>query len=111
MIAFLMHLVLSALLLLVVARMVPGFEMDGLGNAFLAAVVLGLVNAFIKPIALFLSFPLTIVTFGLFLIVVNAAMLMIVAAVTPGLRIKGFAPAIWGALLLAGMNLLVSAVF
>jgi len=111
MIAFLMHLVLSALLLLVVARIVPGFEMDGFGNAFLAAVVLGLVNAFIKPIALFLSFPLTIVTFGLFLIVVNAAMLMIVAAVTPGLRIKGFAPAIWGALLLAGMNLLVSAVF
>jgi putative membrane protein len=111
MIAFLMHVVLSAVLLLLVAKFVPGFEMDGFGSAFLAAVVLGLVNALIKPLAVLLSLPLTIITFGLFLIVVNAAMLMITAALTPGLRIKGFAPALWGALLLAGMNLVVGAIF
>ena len=111
MMAFLFHLLLTAGLLLLVAKLVPDFEIDGFGTALLAALVLGLVNALIKPIAVFLSFPLTIITFGLFLIVVNALMLMIMAAVTPGVRLKGFAPAFWGALLLAGLNMVVGMVF
>jgi len=111
MMAFVIHLLLTAVMLLLVAKLVPDLEIEGFGTALLAALVLGLVNALIKPIALFLSFPLTIVTFGLFLIVVNAAMLAIMAALTPGVRLKGFAPALWAALLLAGLNMVVGMVF
>lgn len=102
--AFLAHLVVSAALLVLVANVVRGFEISGALPALLAALALGLVNALVWPLAVVLTLPLTLVTFGLFLIVLNALMLKLAAALVPGFRIRGFLPALWGALLLALLN-------
>ena len=102
---FLAHLLVTAALLLLVSDSVRGVEIEGWGAAFLGALVLGFVNAFIRPIMVLLTFPLTIVTFGLFLLVINALMLRLVGALVPGIRIQGFGPALWGSLLLTLLNL------
>jgi putative membrane protein len=109
--SFLVHLVVTAVLLTLVARIVRDIHVDGAGAALLAALVLGVVNAIVRPLMILLTLPLTIVTLGLFLLVVNALMLQLVAAVVPGFRVRGFAPAFWGALLLAVFNLLVDKMF
>lgn len=108
---FLLHLLLSAALLLVVSHVVSGFEVRSFGSALLAALVLGLVNAVLRPIVVFLSLPITILTFGLFLLVVNALMLLVVGAIVPGVRLRGFGPAFWGALLLSVLNLVIGVIF
>lgn len=109
MIEFLAHLLLTAALLLLVANVVRGVEVEGWGSAFLGAIVLGLVNAFVRPLMVVLTFPLTILTFGLFLLVVNALMLWMVAAMVPGIRVQGFGPALLGSLVLTLLNLAVAA--
>ena len=109
MIEFLAHLLLTAALLLLVANLVRGVEVEGWGSAILGALVLGLVNAFVRPLMVVLTFPLTILTFGLFLLVVNALMLWLVAAMVPGIRVQGFGPALLGSLLLTLLNLAVAA--
>jgi len=102
------HLVVSAALLMIVAYAIRGFEVDGAVPALLGALVLGLANAFVRPALVLLSLPITVLTFGLFLLVVNAVVLKLAAALVPGFRIRGFLPAVWGALLLALLNLLVA---
>jgi putative membrane protein len=102
---FLAHLFISAALLLLVANLVRGIQVEGWGSAILGALALGLVNAFVRPLMILLTLPLTIVTFGLFLLVVNALMLWLVAALVPGLRVQGFGPALLGSLLLTLLNL------
>ncbi len=111
MLAFVAHLLVTAALLLLVANLVRNFELDDATSAILAALVLGLVNAFVRPIALVLTLPLTVVTFGLFLLVLNGAMLKIAASVVPGFEIRGFLPAVWGAILLSVFNLAVEMLF
>ena len=107
MVAFLAHLVVSAALLLVVAELIRGIEIEGALPALLAALVLGLVNAVLRPPALVLGLPLLVLTFGLFYFVLNAALLKLTAALVPGFRIEGFLPAVWAAVLLAILNALV----
>ena len=109
MVEFLAHLVISAALLLVVANLVSGVQIDSWGSAIIAALVLGVVNAIIRPLLVFLTLPLTIVTLGLFLLVINALMLQLVGAIAPGVRVAGFGPALWGSLLLTLLNLGVGA--
>ena len=110
MIAFVAHLVISAALLLLVAHLVKGVEIEGWGPAFIGALVLGLVNAIIKPVLVFLTFPLIFVTFGLFLLIINTLLLWLMASVVPGVRINGFAPALIGGVLLTVLNVLVDMV-
>jgi putative membrane protein len=110
MVSLVIHLLLTTVLLRVVAYAIKGIEVDGWVPAFLGAVVLAIVNNFIRPIALFLTFPLSLVTLGLFIFVVNAVMLWVVAAVVPGMRIKGFGAALLGSLLLTVLNYLIAAV-
>ena len=109
MVEFLAHLVISAALLLVVANLVSGVQIDSWGSAIIAALVLGVVNAIIRPLLVFLTLPLTIVTLGLFLLVINALMLQLVGVIAPGVRVAGFGPALWGSLLLTLLNLGVGA--
>jgi putative membrane protein len=108
-IEFLAHLLLTAALLLLVANLVRGVEVEGWGSAILGALALGLVNAFVRPLMVVLTFPLTILTFGLFLLVVNALMLWLVAAMVPGIRVQGFGPALLGSLVLTLLNVAVAA--
>ena len=111
MVEFLVHLLVTAALLVLVAKMVSGIEVKGWGSAIVAALALGLVNALIKPLVVLLTLPITLLTLGLFYLVVNALMLWLMAAIVPGFQVKGFGPAFIGALLLMLLNILVGAVF
>ena len=83
------------------SALLSGVHIDGTGSVILAAVLLALVNAFIRPIAFFLTLPLTIVTMGLFLLVINAAMFGLVAAMLDGFSVAGFWSALFGALIVS----------
>jgi putative membrane protein len=95
------HWLLSALSLLIVAYLVPGVEIRGFGTALVAAVVIGLVNATLGFVLKILTLPLTIVSFGLFLIVINALMLGFAAMLVPGFSVDGFGAALLGAIVLS----------
>lgn len=98
--AILLIWIINALSLLIVARVVPGFEITGFYSALIAALMLGLVNAIVRPILLLLTLPITVLTLGLFTFVINALMLWLVASIVKGFDITGFAPAFWSALIL-----------
>ena len=106
----LVHWLVTAALLLLVAGLVSDVEVDSWSSAFLAAIVLGLVNGTVRPLMVLFTFPLTVVTFGLFLLVINALMLQLAAGLVPGVHIGGFGAALVGSLLLTVLNLIVTAV-
>jgi len=108
MLGFILHLVVTSILVLLVAKIISGFEVENWGSALMAALVLGLVNAFVRPLMVFLTLPITILTLGLFLLVINALMLWLAASIVPGVKVKGFGPAFLGALLLSVFNVMVS---
>ena len=103
----LVHWVLSALCLLLVAHFVPGFYVRGFGTALIAAVVIGLVNATIGILLKILTFPLTILTFGLFWLLINAFMLKFASFFVPGFEVRGVWPAFWGGLILSVLNMTI----
>ena len=96
----LVHWVLSAISLLVVAHFVPGFVVRGFGTALIAAVVIGFVNGTLGLILKLLTLPITIITFGLFLLVINALLLKLASLFTPGFKVHGFLSAVLGSLVL-----------
>jgi putative membrane protein len=102
----LINWLLSALAVWVVSQLVPGFHVKGLGAALIAALVIGFVNATLGALLKLITLPLTIITLGIFWLVINALMLELAAAVVPGFRVDGFAAAFWGAILLSLVNML-----
>lgn len=98
---FLIRAAIAAAGVWLAAEIVPGVTAASGGSIVLAAILLGLVNATLRPVAVLLSLPLTLLTFGLFLVVVNAAMLGLVALLLPGLSISGFWPAIGAAIVVS----------
>jgi putative membrane protein len=106
----LVHLIISALLLALVDYFIDGITIAGFGYALIAAIVLGLVNAVIRPVLVLLTLPITIITLGLFLLVINAVMMLLAAAFAPGFEVDGFGAALFGGLLLAVFNLAASSV-
>ena len=101
------HILITTVLLFILGRLVSGIEVQDGKAALFGAIGLGLANAFIRPLLLFLTLPITIVTLGLFIIVVNALMLMLAAAFVDGFEVEDFGSAIWGAIGLGVMNYLV----
>jgi putative membrane protein len=95
---------ITAFALWAATQLVPGIEVRGVFSLLLAALIFGLVNAVIRPPLILLSLPLTLLTFGLFLLVVNAAMLGLTAWVLPGFSVDGFWPAVWGAIVVSVMS-------
>jgi putative membrane protein len=98
---FLIRLGIGALALWLAATIVPGMEIRGTGTLLLAALLLGVVNAIVRPAIVLLTLPITIVSLGLFLLVINAAMLGLVAALLDGFRLAGFGSALLGAFVVA----------
>ena len=92
--------VVSALALWLVAQIVPGIEVSGFGAAMIATVVIAIVSAVVGPVLHFLTWPITFLTLGLFLLVINACLLKLASLFTPGFRVHGFLNAILGSLLL-----------
>lgn len=91
----LLNLIVSGLAVLIAAYLLPGVKVNGYFTALVVAVVLGLVNALLKPILLFVTLPINVLTLGLFTFVINALLIELVGAVVPGFTVAGF----WWALL------------
>ena len=101
---------LSALSLLIVAHFVRGFEVSGFVTALIASIVIGLINATLGLFLKIITFPLSLLTLGIFWMVINALMLKVAAALVPGFFIRGFLPAFIGAIVLTIVNLVLRAV-
>ena len=108
MLALIARWILNAAALLLVAYLYPGVQVSSFIAALLAALVLGLVNAVIRPILVILTLPVTILTLGLFLFVINALMFWLVAEIVKGFTVSGFVPALIGSLLYSVITLLTS---
>ncbi len=98
---------LSSLGLLITSKLVSGFEVKSFGSAMLASMVVGLLNVILRPILLFLTLPINILTLGLFTFVVNAIVLKAAAGILKGFNIKGWGAAIIGAFVLALVNMIL----
>ncbi|MGZ3744350.1 MAG: phage holin family protein [Pseudobdellovibrionaceae bacterium] len=102
--SILLHWLISALVLMGTAYLLPGFEVRSFGSALLAAVVIGFANIIVKPILILLTLPITILTLGLFLWVINALILKLCAALTPGFVVSSWGSAFLGALIIAVLS-------
>ncbi|MCU0534205.1 MAG: phage holin family protein [Hydrococcus sp. Prado102] len=105
---FLLTWLVTAVALLITAHIVPGFKFDHWTTAAIAAIILGLVNAIVRPIFVLLTFPLTLLSLGLFLIVINALMLWLVGFLVPGFIVAGFLSALIGSIVLAIVTTILS---
>ena len=109
MIKLLLHWLLSALVLLVISHYLHGFEVRGLQPALIAALVIGLLNATLGFALKIVTFPITIITLGLFLLVINAAMILLASHLVTGFHVTGWIRALWGAVALALVGIAVHA--
>jgi len=107
----LLRWLINAGTLLLLANYLPGIEVSGWYTALIAALILGLVNAVIKPIFVILTLPVNILTLGLFTFVINALLFWFVASFIDGFVVAGFWPAFWGALIMSLVSWLVSSLF
>ena len=105
---FLIHWLIRAVAIVVTAYLLPGVRLSGFFAALITAVVLGLVNTFIKPLLLLLTLPLNILTLGLFTLVINALLVLLTSAIVPGFVVAGFGWALLFGLVLSVVNYLLS---
>ena len=105
---FLIRVVVNALAIWLAMEIVPGIQAGSATAVIAAALVLGLVNAVVRPVLLVLTLPLTLVTLGLFLFVLNALCLWLTSAIVPGFEVRGFWPAFWGALIVSALSWVVN---
>lgn len=105
---FLIRMLIVAAGLALAAWLVPGVSISGLGTLLLAALLAGFVNAFVRPIVVLLTLPITLATLGVFLLVVNAAMFGLVAWLLPGFQVSGFFAALLGWLIVSAVSWLAS---
>lgn len=97
--------IINAIALVVVANVIPGFGIETFYNALIAALILGLVNALVRPLFFILTLPVTIITLGLFTFVINALMIWLASTIVEGFVVEGFAPALLASLLLWAISL------
>jgi putative membrane protein len=103
------HWVLSAIALMVVAKLVPGFYINDVQSVLVAALVVGVLNATLGFILKVITFPFAIITFGIFLLVINAAMIMLASKIVDGFVVYGWVPAFWGGVVLAVLGMMIRA--
>ena len=104
----LISLVLNALALIITTYIVPGFHVDSFTSAILAAIVIGVINVFIKPILLLLTLPFNILTLGLFTFVINAIILWLAAQVVPGLMVDNLVAGTLAAIVISVVSTILS---
>ena len=98
---------ISTVSLLIVARVVPGISVTGFGPALIAGILIGFLNATVGFVLKIITIPITILTLGLFLLVINALMFWFAAGLVPGFRVRGFGAAFFGALLMTIVSMLL----
>ena len=104
---FLAQLIVSALAVIITSYLLPGVHIAGVLTAVIVAAVLAFMNAIVKPVLVFLTIPITLLTFGIFLLVINAVIILITSRLVPGFQVDGF----WSALLFSLVLSLVNSVF
>ncbi|MDP3880902.1 MAG: phage holin family protein [bacterium] len=107
----LINWLLSTVVILVGAYIIPGVVVSSFVAALFAALVIGIINAFIRPIILLLTLPINILTLGLFTLVINALLIMLAAAIAPGFSVDGFLAALLFSIALFILNIIVEALF
>jgi putative membrane protein len=108
-VGFFVRVVVNILAIVLAAAVVPGIQLDGVLSAVAAGLLLGLVNAVVRPVLVILTLPITLVTLGLFLLVLNGLCLWLVASVVRGFTVSGFWAAFLGALVVSALSWLVTA--
>ena len=106
---FLVRLLLNGIAIIVAAWFVPGVQLAGIVPAIFAGMLLGFVNALVRPVLLLLTFPFTLLTLGLFIFVVNAICFALTAALVPGFDLSGFFAAFFGALVVTMVSWVMNA--
>ena len=106
---FLLHWGITALSLWVASHLFKGIRFSSTGALVVAALLLGLANAVVRPLLVLLTLPLTVLTFGLFLLVINALMLLLVAKLVEGFKVEGFWTAFWASLFITLLSLVLGA--
>jgi len=106
----LLQWLLSAIALILVSKIVPGFRVAGIWPALIASLVIGLLNATVGLVLKIVTFPLSILTLGIFLLVINGLMILLAAALVPGFKVSGFTPAFLGAVVLALLGMVIRAI-
>ena len=110
MVGFLLRAVITALGLWVASEILSGLTFDSTSKLVVAAILLGVVNAFVRPLAFILTLPITVVTLGLFLLVLNAGMVALVAWLVPGFQVAGFWTAVGASLIVSLVSWAASSV-
>jgi putative membrane protein len=110
MVRLLIQWLLSACALLLVSQVVPGFIVRGLGPALIASLVIGLLNATVGALLKIVTFPISILSLGLFLLVINGLMILLASSLVRGFHVHGIIPAFFGAIVLALLGMLIRAV-
>lgn len=107
---FLLQWLVSGLAIIITAYLLPGVRVTGFFAALVTALILGLINAFIRPVLILLTLPLNILTLGLFTLVINALLIMLAAAIIPGFSVQGFWWALLFGLVLAVISYVLGAI-
>ena len=105
------RLIVSSLAVYVAANVVPGVTVDGFMTAVVVAIILGVVNYLVKPLLVFLTLPITIVTLGLFLLVINAVLVLLAAAFVDGFHVQGLMAAMWFSIVMSVVHWIIYRVF
>ena len=98
---WLVGLLINGVAVLAAAFLLDSIEVDGFGSALIAAVILAVINTFIRPVLVFLTLPITVLSLGLFLLVINAVTFYVTGMLVPGLEVTSFWGAFWGALIVS----------
>ena len=106
---FLLRVVVNALAIMLAASIVPGIRVDGVVPALVGGLLLGLVNAVVRPVLIILTLPITLVTLGLFLLVLNGLCFWLVASIVKGFYVAGFGSALLGALIVSIVSWIMTA--
>ena len=104
-------LLITALAVVLTAYILPSVTIKNYGHAIIVALLIGLVNAVIRPILVFLTFPITIITLGLFLLVINALMIILVSRIVPSFKVNGFIAALLFSIILSVINSILHWIF
>jgi putative membrane protein len=104
---FLIHWAITAVSLWVASHLFRGLKFDSTGALVVSALLLGLANAVVKPLLIVLTLPLTLVTFGLFLLVINALMILLVAALVKGFKVSGFWTALFASIFISLLSIVI----
>ena len=106
---FIFRLLIHMVAILIISYLLPGvFRVEGVWAALVAAFLLGIVNAVLRPILIFFTLPITVLTFGLFLLVINGLMLLLVSSIVSGFHVNGFWGAVFGSILISFVSWILS---